>query len=224
MILEEDKAFARAMLGDEVVNAAEENAVLVHEGVKGMKWGIWNAETRARRLRERGLKKARKAKARKARLAKAKLKAEEKERAEFQRLSDTKVYKHAQDEFKRKVYDAYRNIDKMSIAEVAAMKSQIDAGAALLDVKIQPPPKKTSADKIRSASAFLADVGKNLGTLGSNIPNIVKGYQAIFGDTGIDPDVSSAVKTSSSKQNNEQSDKQGNEQGNKQNKQKKKKK
>lgn len=190
MIFEEDKAFARAMLGDEVVNAAEENAVLMHEGVKGMKWGIWNAETRARRLRERGLKKARKAKARKARLAKAKLKAEEKERAEFQRLSDTKVYKHAQDEFKRKVYDAYKNIDKMSIAEVAAMKKQIDDGAALLDVKIQPPPKKTSADKIKSASEFLASVGQNLGTLGSNIPNIIKGYQAIFGDTGIEPDVS----------------------------------
>ena len=53
MKIEEDKAFARAMLGDDVVDEAEANAVLIHEGVKGMKWGIWNAETRARRLRER---------------------------------------------------------------------------------------------------------------------------------------------------------------------------
>lgn len=59
MIFEEDKAFARAMLGDEVVNAAEENAVLMHHGIKGMKWGRWNKETRERRLRDRGIKKER---------------------------------------------------------------------------------------------------------------------------------------------------------------------
>lgn len=56
MIFEEDKAFARAMLGDDAVNAAEENAVLVHHGIKGMKWGQWNAETRARRLGRVGKK------------------------------------------------------------------------------------------------------------------------------------------------------------------------
>lgn len=40
MIFEEDKAFVRALLGDDVVNEAEENAVLIHYGVQGMKWGI----------------------------------------------------------------------------------------------------------------------------------------------------------------------------------------
>ena len=59
MKIEEDKAFARAMLGNDVVDEAEVNAILIHEGVKGMKWGVWNAETRARRLRDRGIKKER---------------------------------------------------------------------------------------------------------------------------------------------------------------------
>lgn len=59
MILEEDKAFARAMLGDEVVNASEKNAVLIHHGIKGMKWGRWNKETKERRLRDKGIKKER---------------------------------------------------------------------------------------------------------------------------------------------------------------------
>lgn len=40
MIIEEDKAFVRALLGDDVVDEAERSAVLVHHGVKGMKWGV----------------------------------------------------------------------------------------------------------------------------------------------------------------------------------------
>lgn len=59
MIFEEDKAFARAMLGDDVVKEAEENATLVHYGIKGMKWGVWNAETRERHSRDRKIKKER---------------------------------------------------------------------------------------------------------------------------------------------------------------------
>ena len=67
MKFEEDKAFVRAMLGDDVVDEAERNAVLVHAGVRGMKWGIWNEETRKRRMRERNLRKARRARKKKAR-------------------------------------------------------------------------------------------------------------------------------------------------------------
>lgn len=68
MILEEDKRFARAMLGDDVVNEAEQNAELIHSGVKGMKWGVWNAETRARRLKNRRIKAKRKKDAKNRRL------------------------------------------------------------------------------------------------------------------------------------------------------------
>lgn len=186
MILEEDKAFARAMLGDDVVDEAERNAVLVHEGVRGMKWGIWNEETRKRRMRERGLRKARKARAKKAKLAKIEAKKAEKERAEIERLSDTKAYKRAQKEFKKKVYDIYRNLDKMSLEDISKVKKQIDDGAALLDVRLKPAQKKTATEKLKSATSFLSTIAADLGKVGENVPKIIKGYNALFGDMDLD--------------------------------------
>lgn len=180
MILEEDKAFARAMLGDEVVNAAEENAVLMHEGVKGMKWGIWNAETRARRLRERGLKKARKAKAKKAKEAKVAAKKEEQHQAKLRDMSNQKVLKMAQNEFKKKVYDKLRNVESMSLSDFKTLKEQVDAGEKLLNVSFKDKEQKSAFDKIMSAAKKTSSTSKTFSDLFANIGDLKKNYKGLF--------------------------------------------
>ena len=184
MILEEDKAFARAMLGDEVVNAAEENAVLMHEGVKGMKWGIWNAETRARRLRERGLKKARRAKLKKAKLEKKAKKQAEKEREKLDYMNDKELYKYAQKEFKKKVNDVYRNIKDLSIEDLSKIQDQVDKASKLIEISTKPKKPEGVVKKATNAANSLADLSKPLGILGDNLPKIKKGLEIIMEMSG----------------------------------------
>ena len=187
MILEEDKAFARAMLGDEVVNAAEENAVLMHEGVKGMKWGIWNAETRARRLRERGLKKARRAKLKKAKLEKKAKKQAEKEREKLEYMNDKELYKYAQKEFKKKVNDVYRNIKDLSIEDLSKIQDQVDKASKLIEISTKPKKPEGVVKKATNAANSLADLSKPLGILGDNLPKIKKGLEIIMEMSGKKP-------------------------------------
>lgn len=184
MIFEEDKAFARAMLGDEVVNAAEENAVLMHEGVKGMKWGIWNAETRARRLRERGLKKARRAKLKKAKLEKKAKKQAEKEREKLDYMNDKELYKYAQKEFKKKVNDVYRNIKDLSIEDLSKIQDQVDKASKLIEISTKPKKPEGVVKKATNAANSLADLSKPLGILGDNLPKIKKGLEIIMEMSG----------------------------------------
>ena len=187
MILEEDKAFARAMLGDEVVNAAEENAVLMHEGVKGMKWGIWNAETRARRLRERGLKKARRAKLKKAKLEKKAKKQAEKEREKLEYMNDKELYKYAQKEFKKKVNDVYRNIKDLSIEDLSKIQDQVDKASKLIEISTKPKKPEGVVKKATNAANSLADLSKPRGILGDNLPKIKKGLEIIMEMSGKKP-------------------------------------
>ena len=184
MIFEEDKAFARAMLGDEVVNAAEENAVLMHEGVKGMKWGIWNAETRARRLRERGLKKARRAKLKKAKLEKKAKKQAEKEREKLDYMNDKELYKYAQKEFKKKVNDVYRTIKDLSIEDLSKIQDQVDKASKLIEISTKPKKPEGVVKKATNAANSLADLSKPLGILGDNLPKIKKGLEIIMEMSG----------------------------------------
>lgn len=181
MKIEEDKAFVRAMLGDDVVDEAERNAVLVHEGVRGMKWGIWNEETRKRRMRERNLRKARRARKKKAR-EEAKVKAkEEAKQKELDRMNANKAYEYAQKEFKKKVVDFYKNIDQYSLKQISEAKQQIEAGASLLDVKIKKEQKEKVSDKVDTTAKKLASIAASLGTLGENLPKMKKGVDVLLG-------------------------------------------
>lgn len=187
MILEEDKAFARAMLGDAVVDEAEQNAVLVHEGVRGMKWGIWNEETRKRRMRERGLKKARRAKMKKAKLDKKAKKQAEKEQAKIDYMNDKELYKYAQKEFKKKVNDVYRNIKNLSIEDLSKIQDQVDKASKLIEINTKPKKPEGIVKKATNAANSLADLSKPLGILGDNLPKIKKGLEVIVEMTGKKP-------------------------------------
>lgn len=181
MKIEEDKAFARAMLGDDVVDEAEANAVLIHEGVKGMKWGIWNAETRARRLRERADRIEGKVKSKEEKL---KIKNDEeasKLERKLQKMDNREVLAYAQKEFKKKAYDQLRNVRSMSLKDLAELQQQIEKGEKLLGVTFKDPKKKTLWEKIKGGTSKAADLAGDLGKLGENIPKIQKGYNALFG-------------------------------------------
>lgn len=195
MIFEEDKAFARAMLGDEVVDATEEDAVLVHEGVKGMKWGIWNAETRARRLRERNLRRARKVKKK---YAVARAKEEKKKAKEQQKLdymNDKKLYEYAQKELKKKVNDIYRDIKSMSLADIAKTQQQIEQAQKLIEIETKPKKPEGFLAKSTKAAESLSKLAKPLGELGDNLPKIKKGLEVIMGvSTGVDDSGGSSKK------------------------------
>ena len=183
MIFEEDKAFARAMLGDDVVDEAEQNAVLVHEGVKGMKWGIWNAETRARRLRERADRIEGKAKSKEEKLKIKNEEAAAKLEKKLQGMSNKEVLAYAQKEFKKKAYNELRNVKSMSLKQLAELQGNIEKGEKLLGVSFKDPKKKTLWEKIKGGTSKAADLAGDLGKLGENIPKIQKGYNALFGNS-----------------------------------------